>query len=115
MFRDSLPLALVLALAFSLIPARAAQRPQRAPQTKRVWTTDDMADLRARGLISIVGQEAEAAPAVAPAPTPGPAYASRMEDPAWYADQSAELQKQLRDHEADLAQARDNLARASAG
>jgi hypothetical protein len=117
MLRYSLPLAVVLALACSAIPARAAQRPQASPQTKRVWTTDDMAGLRARGLISIVGLEAEAAPApvVAPASTAGPIYASPLENPAWYADQSAELQKQLSAHETALAQARDSLAQAREG
>jgi hypothetical protein len=114
MHRYSFPLAVVLALACSAIPARATQRPQASPQTKRVWTTDDMADLRARGLISIVGSEAEAAPApaVAPASTAGPIYASLLEDPAWYVDQSAELQKQLSAHETALAQALNSLAQA---
>ena len=112
MFRYSLPLAMILAFACTAIPTRAAQQPQqRPPQIKRVWTTNDMDDLRARGLISIVGTEPEAvpAPAVAPAPTPGLVYAGRTEDPAWYAEQAGGLQAQLSAQQAAAAQAQDNL------
>jgi hypothetical protein len=117
MSRYSLPLAMVLVLACSAIPSSAAQQTARTPQTKRVWTTDDMDGLRARGLISIVGTETEAAAPAAPAPAPAattqfPVYASRTEDPAWYAEQAAGLQAQLSAHQVALAQARDNLAQA---
>jgi multidrug efflux pump subunit AcrA (membrane-fusion protein) len=107
MVRSSLPLAL-LALACFAIPARAAQQ-QAAPaaQTKR-WTNADMDRLRAEGLISIVGPEAVTAPP--PAPAPGPVYASRLEDPVWYADQAAALQAELSARAAALAQAQTNLA-----
>jgi hypothetical protein len=115
MYRYSLPLALALALACSAIPLRAAQQAAQPPQGKRIWTTDDMDQLRAQGLISIVGPEVEATPAAAPAApsaTPGPVYASRTEDPAWYADQAADLQTQLSARQTALAQAQDNLAQA---
>jgi hypothetical protein len=106
MLRYSLSLALVAA-AFLAIPARA----QQAPQTKR-WTNADMDDLRARGLISIVGQEAPAAPAAAPAPPAGPVYATRLQDPAWYAEQTANLQIELGTRVFALAQAQTSLAEA---
>ena len=101
----SLPFALVLALACSAIPAHAQQ-------TGRVWTNADMDDLRARGLISIIGPEVVAAPTAAPAATQFPIYASRTEDPAWYGEQAAALQVQLSARQTALAQAQDNLAQA---
>jgi len=62
----------VLVLAAAL-PSRAQQVPRLAQtdQAKKIWTNDDMDDLRARGLISIVGQETEEAPQAAAAPQPG--------------------------------------------
>ena len=51
-------LATVLALAIA-IPTLAAEKPRPAQanpnQPKKVWTNDDMGQLRARGLISIFG------------------------------------------------------------
>jgi hypothetical protein len=75
---------LVLAAA---LPSRAQQTPHPAQtdQARKIWTNDDMDELRARGLISIVGQETEEAPqaplaaqqaapesAAAPAPAAAP-------------------------------------------
>jgi hypothetical protein len=118
MFRYSFPLALALALTFAAISARAQTR-----ETKRVWTTEDVNALRSAGLISIVGPQEEAAPtagsapAAAPAealaPQQGPIYSSRFEDPAWYAEQAAQLQAQLDASMTALAQAQDNLAQAA--
>jgi hypothetical protein len=112
-YRFSLPSILVLALVCSAVPARAQQAPQ-SRQGVHVWTNADMDNLRARGLISIVPTERPAAPAAAaaPTPTPGPVYASRTQDPAWYAEQAADLQTQLRAHQDALAQAQNNLAQA---
>src|SRR5580700_5732741 len=82
--------ALALLIAFS---SQAAEKPRPAQgdqkQPKKVWTNDDMEQLRARGLISIVGQEATEpaaqAPAAqapaAPAETIYPVYESRLDDP----------------------------------
>ena len=64
--------ALALLIAFSSQAAekpRPAQGDQKPP--KKVWTNDDMEQLRARGLISIVGQEATEPAAQAPAPPAG--------------------------------------------
>jgi hypothetical protein len=115
MVRYSLPVAL-LALACSAIPAHAAQQAPPATSIKR-WTNADMDRLRAEGLISIVGPETVTAPAAAPeaapptpAPAAGPVYASRVEDPTWYAEQAAALQTELAARETALAQAQTNLA-----
>jgi hypothetical protein len=106
-YRYSLPLIFVLALACSAMPAQAQQ-------TRRIWTNADMDDLRARGLISIVGTET-AAVAPAPAPAQFPVYAARTEDPAWYAAEATDLQAQLSTRAVALAQAQDNLLQARDG
>jgi hypothetical protein len=71
-----------------------------------------MDELRALGLISIVGSEA---PAAAAAPVSFPVYTSRLEDPAWYTQQAADLQAQLSIRATALAQAQDNLLQARNG
>ncbi len=103
--------ALVLLLACS---SQAAEKPRSAQgnenQTKKVWTNDDMDQLRARGLISIAGQEAAepaAQPAAAPAAPAASAfrvYASRLDDPEWYAERSIELQVEMERRQAALNQ-----------
>ncbi len=105
----SIPTAVVLVLAFAF-SSRAAEkpRPSKAPQTqpRKVWTNEDLDQLRSRGLISIVGQEASA-PASAQAPAASaeetsPAYASRLDDPQWYSDKAADLQAELDKRQAAL-------------
>src|SRR5579863_4012799 len=103
------PLAAVLALLIACA-SQAAEKPRPAQgnqnQPKKVWTNDDMDQLRSRGLISIVGQEVTAPATQAPAapaetePT-FPVYASRLDDPSWYADQAAKLQAELDKRMAD--------------
>jgi hypothetical protein len=115
MYRYSLPLMIALAIAIAAIPAGAAEAAEsaQAQRGRRVWTTDDMDDLRARGLISIVGPAADAAPAAAAvAPAEASRYNSRMQDPVWYADQAAALQAQLAERMAALLLARQNLVQA---
>jgi hypothetical protein len=91
------------------VKPRPAQVEQNQP--KKVWTNDDLAELRAHGLISIVGQEApaQAAPAV-PAEVTFPVYESRLDDPTWYAEKAAELQSALDDAIAALQQEQNALA-----
>src|ERR1700686_504164 len=104
----SFPLAAALALLIAC-SSQAAEKPRPAQsnqnQPKKVWPNDDMDQLRARGLISIVGQEATApatqAPA-APAEATFPVYASRLDDPTWDADQAADLRAELDRREAAL-------------
>jgi hypothetical protein len=116
------PLAAILALAISF-PLLAAEKPQPAQgtqnQPKKVWTNEDMDQLRARGLISIVGpavnEAAAAATPAATAPTEaaGPIYNSRLEDPEWYAEQVAKLQAELDERESALQEQRMALAQAA--
>ena len=75
----------VLAAAVPLL-AQQTPRPAQADQAKKIWTNDDMDDLRARGLISIVGQATEeapqaplAAPQTAPESAAAPAQAAAPE------------------------------------
>jgi hypothetical protein len=107
---------LVLAVACSTY---AAEKPRPAQgnrnQPKKVWTNDDMDELRARGLISIVGQgpteAAQQAPAAAgPAQRAFPVYESRLDDPTWYADRAADLRAELDARMADLQQLQEALA-----
>jgi hypothetical protein len=110
------PLAAVLALLLAG-SSQAAEKPRPAQanqtQPKRVWTNDDLDQLRSRGLISIVGQEA-AAPATQAPPTPAgttaPVYESRLDDPDWYADQAASLQAEMDKRLAALQQQQEALA-----
>ena len=110
------PLAAILTLAIAF-PSRAAEkpRPAQASQSKKVWTNDDMGQLRSRGLISTftVGPETTAQ---APAAPPEPAkFAARTEDPAWYAEQAAILQTELDRRSAALNEAQAGIAQAVKG
>jgi hypothetical protein len=115
------PLAAVLALAVAF-PSRAAEKP-RAVQgdqnhPKKIWTNDDMDQLRSRGLISIVGQEPNEAAmpsATAPSEPSVPAYHSILEDPEWYAQKSADLQEELDKRQAALREQQTALANAANG
>jgi len=114
------PLAAVLAFAIAF-PLRAAEKPRPAQgnqnQPKKVWTNDDMDPLRARGLISIVGQVPETATQAPVAPTEPtfPTYASRLEDPEWYAEKAAGLQAELDERAEALRAAQTALAQAADG
>ena len=113
------PLAAALVLLIACSP-QAAEKPRPAQgnqnQPKKVWTNEDMDQLRARGLISIVGQEATEpatqAPA-APAETRSPVYASRLDDPEWYAETAADLQAELDKRQAALLQQQTAIAQAA--
>jgi hypothetical protein len=113
------PLAVVLAVVIAC-SSQAAEKPRPAQgnqnQAKKVLTNDDMDQLRARGLISITGQEAPVQTAQAPA-TPAettfPIYESRLDDPAWYADKAANLQAELDKREAALREQQAAIAMAA--
>jgi hypothetical protein len=110
------PLAAVLALLLAG-SSQAAEKPRAAQtnqnQPKRVWTNDDLDQLRARGLISIVGQgpaeRAAQAPAT-PAGTSTPVYESRLDDPDWYAEKAASLQAEMDERLAALQQQQEAMA-----
>ena len=112
------PLAAVLALLIAC-SLQAAEKPRPAQgnqnQPKKVWTNDDTDQLHSRGLISIVGQEptepAAQTPA-APAEATFPVYASRLDDPEWYADKAADLQAELDKREAALREQQTAIAQA---
>lgn len=97
-------------------PARASQSPsnQSPSKIKKVWTNEDLEQLRDRPLISIVGQEPTGAAAQAPAPTVEvfPVYESRLDDPEWYRSKATELQGALDDAMGALQQEVAALAQA---
>jgi hypothetical protein len=102
------PIAAVVAIFIARPSEVAAKpRPAKADQTQptKVWTNEDLDQLRSRGLLSIVGQE-PTAPAVQSAATATepthPVYESRLEDPTWYADKAAILREELDRREAAL-------------
>ena len=115
------PFVLAVALAVAAAyPTRAAEKPrptqENQSQPRKVWTNDDLDQLRSRGLISIVGQETTqaAAPPAAPSPEPTfPVYGSRLQDPDWYAQKAADLQAELDLREAALQQQQTALALAA--
>jgi len=113
-------LAAILALAVAL-PSLAAEKPRSAQANqyhpRKIWTNDDTDLLHSRGLISIVGQEPNAATSAATSPSesPMPLYKSRLEDPAWYAERTAGLQDELEKREAALREQQDALAGAVKG
>ncbi|HWX38662.1 MAG TPA: hypothetical protein VNY09_05435 [Candidatus Sulfotelmatobacter sp.] len=107
---------LVLAMACA---SQAAEKPRPAQANqnhpKKVWTNDDMDQLRSRGLISIVGQEPAETPAPEQAAPPAgeasfPVYESRLDDPEWYAMTAAELQDELDKRMAELQQEQDAIS-----
>ena len=107
---------LPLALAFAC-PSRAAEKPrqEQSARVKKVWTNEDMESLRARGLITTFSQVPNTT-AQAPAESPEPAtLESRLEDPAWYAEQASILQAELDRREAALREAQARLALAAKG
>jgi hypothetical protein len=111
-FHFSLAAVLALAVAF---PSLAAEKPRSAQtnlstQAKKVWTNEDMDELRARGLITTFNPAIEMlipTPTVAPEPA---TFAAKTEDPAWYAEQAFILQLELDRREAALREAQENLA-----
>jgi hypothetical protein len=110
-------LAAVLALTI-VFPSLAAEKPHSAPtnpssQIKKVWTNEDMDQLRARGLITTFSAAAEMSAEVPAAPPEPGTLSSRTEDPAWYARQASVLQAELDERETVLhdAQARVALAK----
>ncbi len=113
------PIAAVVAI-FIANSSQAAEKPRSAQadqkQPIKVWTNQDMDQLRARGLISIVGQEPPATPAQPQAVPSGPVYPvyeSRFDDPDWYADVAADLRDELARREAALQDQRKAIALAA--
>jgi hypothetical protein len=115
----SFSIAAVVAI-FIACSSQAAEKPRPAQanqkQPIKVWTNEDMDQLRARGLISIVVQEpvaTAAQPPAAPAVPAYPVYESRFDDPDWYADTAADLRAELDRREAALQDQRKAIALAA--
>ena len=110
------PLAVILALAIAF-PSRAAEKPRPAQSGKpeKVWTNDDMDQLRARGLITTFNVATETAAQVRAAPSEPATFTPKTEDPTWYAEQAAILQAELDKRESALREAQANLAQAAEG
>jgi hypothetical protein len=109
-------LAAVLALAI-VFPSLAAEKPRPAEtnpasQAKKVWTNEDMGQLRARGLITTFSAAPEMNAEAPPAPPEPATIAPRIQDPAWYADQASVLQADLDARETALHDAQAGLAQA---
>jgi hypothetical protein len=109
-------LAVILALAIAF-PSHAAEKPSpaQAGKTKKVWTNDDMDQLRARGLITTFSVATDATAPAPAAPSEPAKFAARTDDPAWYAEQAAILQAELDKRESALREAQANLAQAAEG
>ena len=110
------PLAAVVALAIAF-PSHAAEkpRPKQDNQAKKVWTNDDMDQLRSQGLISTFTLAPEITAQAPPAPSEPATFTPRTEDPTWYAEQAAILQAELDKRQAALSEAQANLAQAAKG
>jgi hypothetical protein len=93
-------LAIAVTLSTLAIPLRAANklRAGRMEQTTVVWTNNDLKRLRAKGLISVVGQMPDETAAGTETPFP---YV-KTQDPEWYAEQAAKLRAQLESSDAEL-------------
>lgn len=114
-----LPLAAAVVLAMAGTSQAAKKpRPKQAIQTqsKRVWTNEELDQLRVRGAISTVGQEpsgiTQVQVLVTRAKTAFPVYESRLDDPQWYADKATELRAALDEAMAALQQEQDALVQA---
>jgi hypothetical protein len=115
----------IFALAFVLtsaiaVPSHAAGKPRPAEEskTKKVWTNEDLDQLRARGLISIAGPDMDEATPQSPATEAAPSfpvYQSRLEDPAWYAKTAVDLRAELEKRQAALADQQNAIAAAANG
>jgi L-lactate utilization protein LutC len=109
-------LAAVLALAFAY-PTHSAEKPRtaQAGQAKKVWSNDDMDQLRSRGLISTFTPAPETAAQAQAAISALTTYTTRFEDPGWYALQAADIQAELDKRVAALREAQAGIAQATAG
>jgi len=100
-------LAISITLSTPAISLRAANKPRAGkPEGATVlWTNNGLERLRAKSLISVVGQVAEQATTEAAAPSP---YVE-TQDPEWYAEQASRLRAELESREAKLQHYRQTL------
>ena len=100
-------LAISITLSTPAISLRAANKPRagKPEGATVVWTNNGLESLRAKSLISVVGQAAEEATTDAPAPSP---YVE-TQGPEWYAEQASKLRAELESREAKLQHYRQAL------
>ncbi len=93
-------LAISMTLSTLAIPLRAANKPRagKIEKTTVAWTNKDLERLRAKSLVSVVGQVRDEVTVGAEAPSP---YV-KTQDPEWYGEQAAKLRGQLESREAEL-------------
>src|ERR1700739_4163846 len=99
-----LGITVTLALASIANPLCAANKQDTgtAKPSVMVWTNEDLGKLHALGLISIVGQINDEESATGSLPE---TY-QQEQDPAWYADQAAQLGGELEDRQGQLREYR---------
>jgi hypothetical protein len=102
-------LGIIATLALGLIanPLCAANKQDTGTgkPSVMVWTNEDLEKLRALGLISIIGQVDDEESASASLPE----TLHQEQDPAWYADQAAQLRDELEDRQEQLREYRQAL------
>jgi hypothetical protein len=98
--------SVAMVIVSAAIPLRAANAPHAGRDgEKKVWTNDDLEKLHNLGLISIVGQMNDhTSESAAP-----PQEYVKTQDPAWYAEQAAELHDELERRRAELSDYRKAL------
>lgn len=117
MRRLALPLLVALgwiAPAVSFGGGPPAQPPIPAIST-RVWTSEEVEALRARGLISLIGQQPAEVSASAQTPPEAETRAPRPErakDPEWYAEQAAAARLAMEVARAEARRVRRELGNA---
>ena len=102
-----LGITVTLALASIANPLCAANKQDTgtAKPSVMVWTNEDLGKLHALGLISIVGQINDEESATGSLPE---TY-QQEQDPAWYADQAAQLRGELEDRQEQLREYRQAI------
>ena len=93
-------LAISMTLSTLAIPLRAAKKPRagKIEKTTVARRNNDLERLRAKSLISVIGQVPDEVTVGAEVPSP---YV-KTQDPEWYAEQAAKLRTQLESRDAEL-------------
>jgi chromosome segregation ATPase len=112
--------ALMLALAAATALAQTAPPQQSKPKEKKVWTNDDIPDLRARSHVSVLGEAAtESAPKgkeekeKESAKTAAPK--DKTKDPKYYQERLAPLRAQLDQIDSRIKELQDYTAHPTTG
>jgi hypothetical protein len=106
MNRLALPLLVLLSMSVPAVLS-AAEPAARPTIPKRVWTSEDVEALRAKGLISLIGPETPAAtptggPEVAEPSVAGVPHPVRAQDPDWYTEQLTAFRATIETSDAEI-------------